>query len=106
MVSSSARSVKEYLAELPAERAKDLVALVKLARKYLPGGYNEPSRFFRLKNMLSRTTTTPPRLSNAEMTESNLSPGFVLRAAIPASEVSRPRSSRYMNSERPLAQSV
>jgi hypothetical protein len=41
MVSSAARSVDEYLAQLPGERREVAVALRKLVRDHLPPGYVE-----------------------------------------------------------------
>jgi hypothetical protein len=41
MARSEAKSVKEYLAELPAERRKDIEAVRKVIRKNLPPGYVE-----------------------------------------------------------------
>lgn len=41
MVSSDARTVQQYLAELPDETRADVLKLVKLARKWLPKGYVE-----------------------------------------------------------------
>lgn len=41
MVSSKAKSVKEYLAELPEDRRADIAKLVSLVRKHLPKGYQE-----------------------------------------------------------------
>jgi len=41
VVSSKAQTVKQYLAELPDDRRKDITKLVKLVRKHLPKGYEE-----------------------------------------------------------------
>lgn len=41
MVSSKAQTVKQYLAELPDDRRKDITKLVNLVRKHLPKGYEE-----------------------------------------------------------------
>jgi len=41
MAKSEAKSVKQYLAELPAERRKDIEAVRKVIRKNLPRGYVE-----------------------------------------------------------------
>lgn len=41
MVSSDATTIKQYLAELPEDRRKDLTKLVSLVRKNLPKGYEE-----------------------------------------------------------------
>jgi hypothetical protein len=41
MVSSKARTVAEYLAELPADRKKTVASVRKLIRKHLPRGFEE-----------------------------------------------------------------
>lgn len=41
MVSSLAKTVQQYLDELPAERRTDITALVELVRDSLPAGYEQ-----------------------------------------------------------------
>ena len=41
MVSSKATTVSEYLASLPAERRKEMVAVRKMVKAHLPKGYKE-----------------------------------------------------------------
>jgi len=45
MVSSSATSVKDYLAELPEERRKAIAAVRKVIRKNLPKGFLESMQY-------------------------------------------------------------
>ncbi len=41
MVASKATTVAEYLASLPAERRKEIVAVRKMVKAHLPKGYKE-----------------------------------------------------------------
>lgn len=45
MVSSSATSVSQYLAELPAERRKDIKALIKVVDQSIPSGFKKEMRW-------------------------------------------------------------
>src|SRR5882672_4611984 len=45
MVSSAARTVKQYLAELPAERRAAIAAVRTMVRRHLPAGYQESMNF-------------------------------------------------------------
>lgn len=45
MVSSAAKTVRQYLAELEPESKKDITKLVKLVRENLPDGYQEAMAF-------------------------------------------------------------
>ena len=45
MVQSAAKSVKEYLDVLPAERRRDVAKVRSVVRKNLPKGYRETMRF-------------------------------------------------------------
>ena len=45
MVSSSATSVSQYLAELPANRRKDIKALIKVVDQSIPAGFKKEMRW-------------------------------------------------------------